>query len=143
MKERLKTEMKEAMKAKDAVKLSTIRGVLSEIQYDEMQKGISDASITDVMAILQRELKKRKEEIEFAEKGNRPELLEKLLIEISVLESFLPKQMTKEELSSFFASLKANDATINQGGAMKSLKDSHNGQYDGKLAATVAKEVFG
>lgn len=143
MKERLKSEMKEAMKAKDAIKLATIRGILSEIQYDEMQKGISDASEADVLAIVQRELKKRKEEVEFAQKGNRPELLEKLALEISVIESFLPQQLSHEELKSFFTALKSSDATINQGGAMKALKEAHSGQYDGKLAATAAKEVFG
>ena len=61
MKEILKTAMKEAMKAKDVVRLATIRGVLSEIQYEEMQKGIADAGENEITAIIQREVKKRKE----------------------------------------------------------------------------------
>ena len=143
MKEKLKAAMKEAMKAKDAVRLATIRGALSEIQYEEIQKGIDNACDAEVTAILQRELKKRKEEIEFAEKAGRPELLEKLNTEISVLESFLPKQLSTEELRAFFNDLKQKDSAVNRGTAMKHLKDALSGQYDGKAAAIIAQEVFG
>lgn len=143
MKELLKSALKDAMRAKDPLKLAVIRGVLSEIQYDEMQKGNSEATASEVTGIIQRELKKRKEEIEFAEKADRPEAKEKLFLEVQILEGFLPKQLTSEELKAFFENLKTSDSSINRGSAMKTLKDTHSGSYDGKLASTIAQEIFG
>jgi uncharacterized protein YqeY len=143
MKENLKNALKEAMKAKDSVKLAVIRGILSEIQYDEMNKGVSEATAADVTAVLQREIKKRKEEVEFAQKANRNELIEKLDLEIKIIEGYLPEQMSAEALKNFFAELKQKDGSANRGTAMKALKDAFSGQYDGKIAATVAQEVFG
>ena len=74
MKTNLKDQMKDAMKAKDKVRLDTIRAILSEIQYEEMQKGIDDLDSEGCLAVCQREMKKRKEELDFALQAGRPEL---------------------------------------------------------------------
>lgn len=143
MKQQLKDSLKEAMKAKDKVRLETIRGVLSEIQYDEMQKGIEEIDSDGALAVIQRELKKRREEVDFAQKATRTDLLEKLNQEIAILESFLPKQLSADEIAKIFQEIKAADASIQMGLAMKQLKERFAGQYDGKAASEVAKKIFG
>jgi uncharacterized protein YqeY len=142
-KDTLKDSLKEAMKAKDSVKLGVIRSIMSELQYEEMNKGITEASSSDITSVVQREIKKRKEEIEFAEKANREEQKLQLVSEIKILEAFLPSQLTEAEIKNFFTQLKSNDSSANRGAAMKALKDAFNGQYDGKVASNIAQEVFG
>lgn len=142
MKDDLKTAMKEAMKAKEKVRLDTIRSLLSAIQYEEMQKGVEDLADDAVIGVLQREQKKRVEEMEFAEKANRNDLKEKLHIELSCIEGFLPKQLSAEELEKIVVDLKASNPSINMGMIMKSLQEKYAGQYNGKLASEVVRKAL-
>ncbi len=142
MKLLLKEQLKEAMKAKDRVKMDTLRAALSAIQYEEMQKGTEDLPEETFHAILKNEIKKRREAIEYAEKANRLEEIETAKIEIYVLEGFLPTQLSAEQLEKELLGLKESTPGINMGQAMKALKDKFSGQYDGKLASDLAKKVF-
>ncbi|MBN8549217.1 MAG: GatB/YqeY domain-containing protein [Deltaproteobacteria bacterium] len=143
MKKDLQTAMKEAMKAKDKGRLDTIRSLLAAIQYEEMEKKVDDLSSDAALAILQRELKKRREEVEFADKAARPDLKEKLSVEIATIESFLPQQLSAADLEKIITQLKTEQAGLNMGSAMKVLKEKYPGQYDGKQASEVAKKIFG
>ena len=78
MKKKLQEEMKNAMREKDKVRLMTIRGVLSAIQYEEMKKSKDCLSDDEIIAVLRSELKKRAESLEYAEKDGRTELIEDL-----------------------------------------------------------------
>jgi len=140
MKQTIQNELKIAMKAKDKIRLETIRGLLSEIQYAEMSKE-ADLDEQELIAILKREVKKRKEEIEFAEKANRGELLDKLNEEIRVVESFLPQQMNEQQLTEAINALREESPGANMGALMKLLKDRYSGQYDAKMASEIAKRV--
>lgn len=142
MKQQLKEELKTAMKAQDKVRLETIRAVLSEIQYEEMQKSVSELAPPDCVAIVQREVKKRQEAIQFAEQANRPEAKEKLLAELSVLESFLPKQLSASDLERMIVEMKSTNPELSLPLVMKHLKENFAGQYDGKSASEVAKRVL-
>jgi len=143
MKQRLKEEVKLAMKAQDRVRIDTIRAVLSEIQYEEMQKSVDEISPADCLSIVQREVKKRHEAIQFAEQANRPEAKAQLLTEIAVLESFLPKQLSTEELERMINEMKGANPSLSLPLVMKHLKDNFAGQYDGKSASEAAKRVLG
>ena len=143
LKESMQSAVKDAMRARAKVKLDTIRTVLAAIQYEEMNKKIDLLPDDGIIAVLKSELKKRKESIEFAEKAARSEMVQTLNEEIAVIESFLPKQMDAAQLEQLIAGLKAGDPSLNMGGAMKILKERHNGQYDAKLASELAKKVFG
>lgn len=142
MKKELKESLKESMKAKDKVRTETIRALLSEIQYEEIQKGVEDLDSEGCLAIAQRELKKRKEEGEFAQKADRTELLEKIALEMAVLESFLPKQLSSEAIEREFQKMKTENSGLQMGLAMKQLKERFPGQFDGKSASEIAKKVF-
>jgi uncharacterized protein len=147
MKSKLQSAMKDAMRAKDKMALQTIRSILSAIQYAEMQyaeknKGSEVLPDIEIMSILQSEIKKRKESLEFEEKAARAEQIQELQAEIKTIESFLPQQLSEANLREKLQAFKANDTSANMSTAMKYLKDNFPSQYDGKLASTLAKEIF-
>jgi uncharacterized protein YqeY len=143
MKATLKEALKTAMKAQDRLKMETIRLLLSEIQYEEMQKSVNDLGPNECTLVLQREVKKRVEAIGFEEQANRPEAKAKLQSEIAIIEEFLPKQLSPEALERILVEYKASSAGAALSTAMKFLKEQYPGQYDGKSASEIAKRVFG
>jgi uncharacterized protein YqeY len=143
MKAKFKDALKLAMKAQDKLRLETIRSVLTEIQYEEMQKSVSELGATESLQVVQREVKKRQEAIQFEEQAGRTEQKEKLQKEIAILEEFLPKQMTGDDLEKVITSLKEQTPELSLNVVMKHLKDNYTGQYDGKSASEIAKRVIG
>ena len=101
LKDKIQEDMKAAMIAKDEEKLSTIRMLKSALQYYEINKGGADYSATDedVLDVVGKEIKKRRESIDLYEKGGRPDLAEKEKRELEVLQGYLPEQMSEEEVS--------------------------------------------
>lgn len=97
MKETLELKLRDAMRANDDVTRRTIRMALSAIKMAEIEKGqaLDDAGIS---TILQKEIKIRQEAVQDAEKANRPDLIADAKAELSVIESFLPKQLTDDEI---------------------------------------------
>lgn len=143
MKSKLKEALKVAMKAGEKVKVETIRSILSAIQYDEVAQKVEDLPAAGVIEILKRELKKRKEELEFAEKANRPEQIAKVHQEIAAIETFLPTQLSSTEIEAIITELKSKNPQMNMGMIMKALKDGYSGQFDSKAASEIAKRVAG
>jgi uncharacterized protein YqeY len=143
MKKKLKEELKVAMKAQDRLRLDTIRAVLSEIQYEEMQKSVDELSDAECLAVAQREVKKRNEAIQFTEQAGRAEEKQKLLAEIAILEFFLPKQLSSEDLEKIVVGLKDSTPGASMPIVMKHLKENYAGQYDGKSASEIVKRVLG
>lgn len=143
MKALLQEEMRKALRAKEKVRLETIRSLLTEIQYAEMQKGTEDLPKEEYLAILQRAVKARKEELDFAEKAGREETKQKTKEELAVIQSFLPKQLSESEVESLVLSMKGESPALTMSEAMKRLRESHPGMFDGKLASAVAKRLLG
>src|SRR5215472_8964353 len=98
LQDRLGQEMKAAMLAKDADRLSTLRLLKSVIGYVQIERKTENLSDADFVSVVQKEVKKRRDAIEQYEKGGRPELAEKEKKEIPVLETFLPQALSSEEL---------------------------------------------
>lgn len=143
MKADLKEALKAAMKAGEKVRVETIRSVLSAIQYEEVAQKVDDLQSANVIELIKRELKKRREELEFAEKANRTDAITKLHQEIATLEGFLPQQLSAAELERILAELKAQEPQMNMGMLMKTLKEKYQGQFDSKLASDIAKRIAG
>ena len=143
MKTILKEALKVAMKSQDRLKMETIRSLLSEIQYEEMQKSVNDLSEAECGVILQREVKKRHEAISFEEQANRQEAKAKLVSEIAIIEEFLPKQLSADALEKILSDYKTSTPGAVMGTAMKFLKEKYAGQYDGKSASEIVKRVLG
>ena len=125
----LLNDMKQAMKNKDKETVSVIRMLRSALQNEAIKKSGS-LSEEDELAVLSRELKQRKDSLQAFDKADRHDLVEKLEFEIKVLQNYLPKQLTNEELEQII------QETINEVGA-SSKKDF------GKVMSTVMPKVKG
>jgi uncharacterized protein len=141
-KDTLKLQMKEAMKAKDTVRLSVIRSLLSAIQYEEMEQSTESLPESDVLALIRREIKKRQEELEFIQKTDRQDQMKVLQTELSLLDNFLPQQLSEAQIESILQPLAAEVGSNGIAVLMKHLKENYGGQYDGKLASEIAKRVL-
>ena len=97
LKERLLQDMKEAMRAKDKVRLSTIRMINSLIKNAEIDKR-GELTDDEIVQLLMKYAKQRREAIELYEKGGRQDLVEKEKAELAIVESYLPKQLSEEEI---------------------------------------------
>lgn len=98
--DKLQEDLKTAMRAKDEEKLSTLRMLKSAIQYAEINKGVGyTATDEDILDVIGKEVKKRREAIDLYEKGGRPELADKEKRELELLQSYLPEQMGENEIS--------------------------------------------
>lgn len=106
LKSQLETALKDAMKANDDVKRRTLRMALSNIKMAEIEKGsaLDDPAIE---LILLKELKSRREAIDEAQQANRQDLKDASLAEMAVLELFLPKPLTDDELKEVVKSVMA------------------------------------
>lgn len=97
---KIKEDLKDAQRAREEIKVSTIRMLLSELTYARVKKG-PEAQLDDpeIVAVVQKEIKKRQESIDAFNKGGRPELSEKEQLEMDILKAYLPPQMAEEDLS--------------------------------------------
>ena len=112
LKSQLESALKDAMKANDDVKRRTLRMALSNIKMAEIDKGSALDDLT-VMSILQKEIKSRREAIQDAQKAHREDLIDASLAEITVLESYLPKPLSDDELGEMVKSVTAELNTAN------------------------------
>ena len=95
---KIKDEIVNAMKEKNTLKVQTLRGVKGEIDLEHINKKID---ITDdlVISVLSHQIKTRRESIAEFEKGNREDLISKTNLEIDLLQAFMPKQLSDEEIN--------------------------------------------
>jgi uncharacterized protein len=133
-------DMKAAMRAKEAARLSTIRLLLAAIKQREVdeRKEMSDA---DVVAVIEKMIKQRRDSIEQYQKGNRQDLVDVEQAEIAVLQGYMPKALSDAELdAAIVAALAASGARgmADMGKAMAVLKPQLAGRADmGKVSALV------
>jgi len=138
----LKTALKDAMKSKDNQRRDVIRLVQSAIKQVEIDTQ-KDLSTEEVMDLLQKEAKKRREAIEDYERAGRPEMAEGERAELAVLEDFLPKQLTAEEIGAIVEEViaetgaaSAKDMSKVMGPVMARVK----GVADGKQVNQIVRE---
>ena len=145
LQERIQQEIKAAMLARDADKLGTLRLLKSALGYAQIEKKTDSLPDADVMAIIQREVKKRRDSAEQFTTGGRPELAEKELKEIVDLETFLPKQLSPEELEQIVqAAIQEAGATSKKdmGAVMKLVQAKVAGRADGKTISTLVGRLL-
>ena len=144
LKERLKADMKEAMKAKDKIKLSTIRMINSLIKNAEIEKR-GELTDEEIIQLLMKYAKQRKESIEMYEKGGRQDLVEKEKAELAVVESYLPKQMSEEEIREIVKETieEVGASSIkDMGKVMKAVMPKVKGRADGSVVNRIVKELL-
>ena len=141
---KLTEEIKNAMKAKDALVRDTLRMLKSELGQAEITKG-ADLDEADEIAVLLRAVKTRTDSAQQYDEGGRTELAEKERAEIAVIQRFLPKQLTPEEAKTAIEGLAAEHGFTEKkqmGQLMKAVKERYTGQIDGKLAAKIAGQLL-
>jgi hypothetical protein len=142
LKDRIDTDLKSAMREKDAARLSVVRMLKSAIKYREIElmKPLDDAGIEAVVAS---EIKRRRDSVEQYRAGKREDLASKEEAEIGVLQGYLPQQLSAEEVAAKV------DAAIAQSGAkgpkdmgavMKLLMPEVQGRADGKVVSELVKQ---
>jgi len=146
LKEQLMADMKEAMKAKEAgkLRLSVIRMVRASIKYGEIDRK-KDFEDDEVLDILAKEVKMRRDSMEDFRKGNRPDLVEQLEQEISILTGYLPEQLTEESIRDLVtqAIQETQAVTVKEmGKVMAVLMPKVKGRADGKLVNAVVRELL-
>jgi uncharacterized protein YqeY len=149
LRDRLQSALKDAMKAKEADRLSALRLINAAIKDREIaQRGEGGAEVTDadLLAVLGKMVKQRQESARIYEEGGRLELAEKELAEIRVIGEFLPRQLSADEVA------KAIDAAVAETGAsglrdmgkvMAALKAKYTGQMDFAAAGAAIKTRLG
>lgn len=150
MRERISNALKEAMKAKDAERLSTLRLINAAIKDREIAARGTGDEVTvgddDVLAILGKMVKQRQESSRQYEEGGRLELAEKEQSEIRIIEEYLPRQLDKDETKA------AIDAAVEELGAtsirdmgkvMGALKAKYTGQMDFGMVGPMVKDRLG
>lgn len=135
LKSTVQSEMKVAMKAQDALSLSTLRMLLSEIKKREIDSKAA-LSETDSIKLVQSMIKQRNDSVEAFTKGARPDLAEKEKREIEILKRYLPQQLTPEAVSALVAEcIRESGASRpeDMGKVMKLIVVRAAGRADGKL----------
>lgn len=150
LRQRLNDAMKQAMRDKDQLTLSTVRLVLARLKDRDIEArpGGNMAGIADpeIEQMLQGMVKQRRESIELYERGNRPELAEKERGEIAVIERFLPQRLDDAELE---AAIRETIAAVGAAGVkdmgrvMAALKEKYAARLDPAKAGATAKRLLG
>lgn len=145
--DRINEDYKNAVKEKNENKRQTLNMLKSAIKYREIELRTSNKELTEdeIISVIQKEIKKRKEAIELYEKGGRNDLAQKEKEEIAVLESYLPKQLSEDEIREIVKE------TINSVGAtspsdvgkvMKEVMPKVKGKADGNLVKKIVEEIL-
>lgn len=142
LKEKLTINMKEALKKGDKVRLDTLRLILAEIKNKQIEKRTDNLEEAEIVALLKKEIKKRKESLEYFEKAQRKDLIEKTKKEIAVIESFLPPQLTEEEIRQVAERIIQKEEKLSFGEAMKAVMNELQGKAEGKKVAQIVRDIL-
>jgi hypothetical protein len=148
MRDQLAAALKDAMKAKDALRLSTIRLVQAEIKTRDIANrgaGKGDASDEEILQIMAKMVKQREESAKIYEDNARPELAAKERAEIVVVQDFMPRQLSEADVRANVAAAIAEAGASgpkDMGKVMAVLKERYAGQMDFAKASSVLKELL-
>jgi uncharacterized protein YqeY len=141
--ERIDSDLKEAMRAKDTTKLTVLRMLKSALKYAAIAKSGAEAELSDAEAaqVIRKQVKQRQDSIESFEKGGRPELVQKEQKELSILNGYLPQAMGADEVEQAVREAIAEVGATSKaqmGAVMKAVQAKVAGRVDGK---TLSQEV--
>jgi uncharacterized protein YqeY len=142
LKDRLQSELKEALKAKDKVKLETVRAIINAVKNQEINSKaeLDDSAIEKIISTL---VKQHKDSIEQFKKGNRDDLVKKEEQELKILISFLPEQLSEEDIKKVVKETIAQLGDVSQkdlGRVMKAVMPKLQNRADGKLVNKIVRE---
>jgi uncharacterized protein YqeY len=139
---KIMNEIKEAMKSKDALKVSTLRFLQSAIKNREIELRPQPMSNDEVMAVLKKLVKQRKESIEQYKAGGRQDLVDQESAELKILETYLPAQMSKDQVEQLVADVITSTGAKSikdMGSVMKEVLARSQGSADNKLVSEIVR----
>lgn len=142
--EQLNQDMKEALKNKEKVKLSVIRMLKAALKNEEikLQRTLTEE---DVLTVLSREMKQRKESLEEFTKAGREDLVQQLEEEIEILKTYMPEQLSEEELKELISQTIAEtgaSSMADMGKVMGAIMPKVRGKADGALVNRLVREML-
>ena len=146
LKEQIRADLKEAMKAKEKERTGTIRMLLAAIQTAETEGSKHEVDDAEIQKIIAREIKKRRESADIYTTNGRADLAETELAEASILEVYQPKQLSDEELAALIDEAIADtgaESMAQMGQVMKTATAKADGRADGKRISEAVKARLG
>lgn len=140
LKDQLTEDMKTAMKARDTAKLGVIRFLRSEIKNYEIDHGEQDDA--GVLKIIARQVKQMKDAMTEYQKGGRQDLVDEETEKVTILESYLPEQMSDQDLQKVVQEVISAVEDKNMGSVIKAVREKVGDQADGSRIAATVKELL-
>lgn len=145
LEERLSNDLKGAIKNRDAIKTSTLRMVKAAIEKLAIEKRIEKLEDSDVIRLITKQIKQHEDSIEGFQKGNRIDLVEKERKELEILKSYIPQEITQEEVI-MIVQKKINELGASSpqdfGKVMKSAMEELKGRVDGRRVSQIVNELL-
>ncbi len=145
LEQKVMAQLKEAMKAKDQLKMEALRAIKSAILLEKTKGGQKDLSEADEMKLLQKLVKQRKESADIYLQQNRKDLAEVELKQAEVIEAFLPEQMTEDEIENEVKKIIAETGASSMrdmGKVMGIATKKMAGRADGKMISGIVKKLL-
>lgn len=145
LQQRVTDELKSSMMAREAVRTATLRMLKAALGYAQIEKKTDTLPDAEVMAVIQREAKKRRDAIEEFEKGGRAEMAANERAELEVLSGFLPKALTPEELEALVRGVIAEVGATSKkdmGAVMKAAQAKVDGRADGRSVSALVSRLL-
>jgi uncharacterized protein len=148
LQERIDSDLKDAMRAKDTTRLGVLRMLKSALNYSAIEKSGADARLDDGEAaqVIRKQVKQRQDSIESFEKGGRPELAAKEKEELAILQAYLPQGLSADELAAVVGeTIRELGATskAQMGAVMKALQGKVAGRADGRMLSQEVQKQLG
>jgi len=143
MLEKITKDIVDAMKNKDTLKLQTLRMLKGSIDLERINKKLDKVSDEDIVVIIGKQIKTRKESIVEFEKGNRQDLIDKTNEEIKILSEYMPEQLSTDEINNMIDEIikSINATTIkDMGSVMKESSAKLKGKADMSLVSKIIKD---
>ena len=142
LKERIDADLKDAMRSKNELNTSVLRMLKSAVKYKEVEPGASALDDNGIMSVISTLIKQRRDSVEQFQSAGRPELAQKEETEIAVLQSYLPAQLSQEELAAEVAKAVSESqakSAKDMGAVMKILTPRLKGKAEGKAISEEVK----
>lgn len=148
LQEKISEDMKKAMKSGDRLRLGTLRTIRAALQEKEIEKRGSGGPLTpeDEIGVLTGAAKRRKESIEMFQKGGREDLVAQETGELQIIQEYLPKQMSADELASLIRKVIADTSASSPadfGKVMPAVMKEAKGKADGKTVQEMVRQLLG
>ena len=143
LEEKILNDYKDAMKARDTLKSSVLSFLRADIMNSAMAKKKSTLDDTEVIAVIKKQIKQRQDSIEQFTKGERPEMAQKEKQESEILKTYLPPEMSADEIKKIIeevASATAASGMKDMGKVMKEVNAKIAGKADSKLVSELVRE---